>query len=92
MAEPVERSVLAGERGVQTTEKVGVRNYRFCTRAPDGSISASCEMEVHSDEEARQIAYNLVMHEAFENMEVWRGNTQIYSLTDADRKSLLHEK
>ena len=88
----MERSVLAGERSVLTIEKVGVRIYRFCTRAPDGTISASCEMEVHSDEEACQIAYNLVTHEAFENMEVWRGNTQVYSMSGAERQRPPHEK
>ena len=69
-----------------------MRIYRFCTRGRDGSISASCEMEVRSDQEACQIADDLVMHEAFENVEVWRANTQVHPLTGTDRQSPSHKK
>ena len=56
--------------------------YRFCTRNPDGSIAASCEMEVHSDEEAFEIGRNLLVQGAFPTIEVWRGNKKIYPLAD----------
>jgi len=49
-------------------------------------------MELRSDQEARQIAYDLVTNEGFENVEVWRGNTQLCSLTAADSQSPSHKK
>lgn len=64
--------------------------YCFCVRAPDGSIAASCEMEVQSEEEAREIAYNLVVQEAYPNMEVWRGEKRVYSLSVAERQGGPH--
>ena len=57
-----------------------LRSYRFCTKGPDGRIDTACELPVHSDEEARQIANNLVLQGDFRNIEVWRGETKLYSL------------
>jgi hypothetical protein len=64
--------------------------YRFCIRNPDGSIAASCEMEVQSDTEACEIGRGLVIQAAFPNIEVWRGDAKIYSLAGADEKDPSH--
>jgi len=47
-------------------------------------------MEVQSEQEAREIAYNLVLQEAYPNMEVWRGNTKIYALPADGRQGGVH--
>lgn len=54
-----------------------MRYYRFCTKAPDGSIDTACEMGAQSDDEARQIAQDLVKQGEFPNIEVWRDDTKI---------------
>ena len=58
-----------------------MRIYRFCSSAPDGSIDTACEMPAHSDEEARQIARDLVMEGEFQSIEVWRDEMKIYSIS-----------
>jgi len=69
-----------------------VCRYRFCTRDPDGSIAASCEMEVQSDEEAFEIGHNLVVQGAFPTIEVWREDTKIYPLAGTDDQASSHQK
>ena len=87
LGETVERFM---GNGAFRHKKIGVPTYRFCTRAPDGSIAASCEMEVPSEQEACEIAYNLIVQEAYTNMEVWRGNTKIYALPANERQGGVH--
>jgi hypothetical protein len=58
-----------------------VCRYRFCTRNPDGSIAASCEIEAQSDEEACEIGRNLAVQGAFPNIEVWRGDIKLFPAT-----------
>jgi hypothetical protein len=53
-------------------------------------IFAASGLRTPVRQEARQIAYNLVIQEAFPNMEVWLGDTNLFAGQRADRDGRSH--
>jgi predicted dinucleotide-binding enzyme len=57
--------------------EVRLSEYEFYALNPDHSLVGTCIFLAASDEEAREIAINLVQHHGFEAIEVRRGHQLI---------------
>ena len=53
-------------------------NYRFSSLGADGNVQSSCVMEADSDDEAREIANNLLTENPSDAIEVWNVFTLVY--------------
>jgi hypothetical protein len=46
--------------------------YTFNSLKPDSSVSSSCELRTSTEDEAREVAADLLRDEEFQLIEVWK--------------------